>query len=941
MEGTDTRRGTAELLLERDRELATLDGLVADAAGARAGLVVVEGRAGIGKSRLLQATRGRAEAAGFRTLTARGTELERDFPFGAVRQLFEPLRADDELWQTAFDGAAQGARSVFDAPVYDYDEGGGGASFAALHGLYWLTANLAADRPLALLVDDLHWVDAPSLRFLAYLAPRLEGLAVLVVAGVRAGEPGAEAALLADLVTAPTTTVVSPGPLSTQAVRGLLADGLGADPERGFTAACEEATGGNPLLLRQLINSLDAEGVRPTADQADMVRAIGPRAVSRWILLRLARLDADAAAVAHAIAILGDSADLRHVAALAGLGEESAATASAALARADILRGDTPLGFVHPLIREAVYRDMAPAERELRHARAAELLIDAGAGDDQVATQLLQAPRRGDGGVVERLRAAARSAEQRGAIDSGVSYLERALDEPASDDVRPYVLLELADLEWRTNGVAALGHLREAYDHLTDPGRRAELAFQIGFLALFTDEPEVGKRVVNDTIAELPPGDDGRLRLEGLRHGYRWFAVEDRAGLDELRNYRVEREGGFGMTLITTYAAFDWANRCGPADKCEQLILDVGPVAQYTPGDEGLAPVATGVVLTLTESDEVERHWEAIAEATRGKGSVFGSLGVHVWRGWTLLMEGELEGAENELLEGRERQALWGAVTRAALGQAIGSMGMILMERGQLDAARALLASEPREEPVTFGGIFRDRAEIEMMLADRRYEEAAALALERAPKVEGWMDNPALVPWHSLAAEALDALGRTDEALPLLEHELAKAREFGAPRAIGRALRVLGALRREEGIPTLREAVDVLAESRARLEYAKALAALGAALRRARKPTDAREPLRRALELAAACGAGALEDQVRSELAAAGVKPRTTALGGVESLTASERRVTGLAAEGHTNRDIAQELYVTPKTVEVHLSNAYRKLGIRSRRELSGALHAA
>ncbi len=152
---------------------------------------------------------------------------------------------------------------------------------------------------------------------------------------------------------------------------------------------------------------------------------------------------------------------------------------------------------------------------------------------------------------------------------------------------------------------------------------------------------------------------------------------------------------------------------------------------------------------------------------------------------------------------------------------------------------------------------------------------------------------------------------------------------------------MLGTLRREEGLPLLEQAVDVLSGSRARLEYAKALAALGGAMRRHRRPADAREPLRRALELAAACGAEALVADVRSELAAAGVKPRTTALGGVESLTASERRVTALAAGGQTNRDIAQELYVTPKTVEVHLSNAYRKLGIRSRRELAGALGSA
>jgi len=310
-----------------------------------------------------------------------------------------------------------------------------------------------------------------------------------------------------------------------------------------------------------------------------------------------------------------------------------------------------------------------------------------------------------------------------------------------------------------------------------------------------------------------------------------------------------------------------------------------------------------------------------------------------VWRGWTLLLEGELEGAERELLEGREGQLLWGAITPAGLSQAVGAMASVMVEQGRLAAARELIEGEPHEQAATFGGLFRDRAEVELLLAERRHEEALALCEEMIEKLEGWMDNPALAPWHGFAAEALDALGRTDEGIEHVEREMAKARQFGAPRAIGRALRVMGTLRRDEA--QLQEAVDVLSGSRARLEYAKALAALGGAMRRNRRPAESREPLRRALELASACGAEALVAAVRSELAAAGVKPRATALGGVESLTASERRVTALAADGHTNRDIAQELYVTPKTVEVHLSNAYRKLGIRSRRDLAGALRAA
>ena len=201
-------------------------------------------------------------------------------------------------------------------------------------------------------------------------------------------------------------------------------------------------------------------------------------------------------------------------------------------------------------------------------------------------------------------------------------------------------------------------------------------------------------------------------------------------------------------------------------------------------------------------------------------------------------------------------------------------------------------------------------------------------------------DSPG-TPWRAIRAEALDRLGRTDEAVALAEEELAVARKWGAPGTVGRALTQLGRLERDAGLPRLEEAVAVLERSLARLEHARALLALGTAVRHARRPADAREPLRRALELATSCSAPTVADAARSELYAAGARPRTEALAGVEALTASEKRVADLAATGDTNRDIAQALYVTPKTVEVHLSNTYRKLGIRSRRELATALGAA
>ena len=188
---------------------------------------------------------------------------------------------------------------------------------------------------------------------------------------------------------------------------------------------------------------------------------------------------------------------------------------------------------------------------------------------------------------------------------------------------------------------------------------------------------------------------------------------------------------------------------------------------------------------------------------------------------------------------------------------------------------------------------------------------------------------------------ALAGLDRHNEALPLVEVELKRARAWGAPGTVARTLRVLGTLERAEGLPRLEEAVELVAGSPARLEYAKALLALGRALQLAQRPTEARDPLRRALELADVCGAPALTDDARSELHAAGGRPRTTALTGIDSLTPSERRIAKLAAAGRTNRDIAQELFVTPKTVERHLGNVYRKLGISSRQGLGAELAAS
>ena len=551
-------------LLERERELAALERLIGDARDGRGAVVLIEGPAGIGKTRLLAAARERAD--GMTVLTARCSELEREFSFGAVRQLFEPP-AHDERRERLLAGAAAPADGALGAP-----EGDAEGTFAVLHGLYWATLNLAEERPVLIAIDDLQWSDRPSLRFVAYLAARLEGAPVLVAASVRSTDPGTDPQLLAEIASDP-SVAVRPGPLGETSVAGLIHDRLGdADPR--FTSACVAATGGNPLLLRHVLTALAEDGVRPTAAGAVAVRGIGSRAVSRTVLLRLSRLHEEAAAVARAVAILGESSKLPTVAALTGLGEDAVARAAGDLARADILRPEPPLGFVHPLVRDAVYLDVPAGERELQHGRAADVLAAAQAAEEEIAAQLVHAPRRGDAQAVERLRAAARQAVRRGGPDNAMTYLVRALEEPPAPDLRPQIHFDLGLAAAETNAPLAVEHLASAYRDLTDPPARAMAAFALAQSQLFIGAAREGGALARRAAADLPAElADVRQMIESIELLSVFFDA-DPGVLDRLAHYRRAPEGdGLGAKMLAAASAFAWAAGGGPAREVEALML--------------------------------------------------------------------------------------------------------------------------------------------------------------------------------------------------------------------------------------------------------------------------------------------------------------------------------------------------------------------------------
>jgi ATP/maltotriose-dependent transcriptional regulator MalT len=374
------------------------------------------------------------------------------------------------------------------------------------------------------------------------------------------------------------------------------------------------------------------------------------------------------------------------------------------------------------------------------------------------------------------------------------------------------------------------------------------------------------------------------------------------------------------------------------AEQAAELALKAMEGGTLLDADNGLFWMGAMLTLVMADRPEANPLWEQTLAQAHRNGSLFSRLSVSLWDGCFKLMQGELAVAEESLRSNLAMVDIYGINVPQAASYTNGFLGGVRLEAGDVEGAREVLEGVVISDgDMSDGTNFARRTLVGIHLAEGN-GEAALAAAEDLERHSARTKNPRWVPWRSLKAQALALAGRREEAIALAEEEVALARRWGAPSGLGHSLRVLGELRGPEGLAQLDEAAVLLERSNQRVERARAFAALGAEIRRARRPTDAREPLRRALELAEQSGAHALAEHVRSELYATGARPRTTALDGVESLTERELRVATLAAEGQTNRDIAQILYVTPKTVEVHLSNSYRKLGIASRRELPAAL---
>ena len=332
------------------------------------------------------------------------------------------------------------------------------------------------------------------------------------------------AGLLPAIIADPGVRVVRPAALGSISCSVIVGAGLGGDPSPDFGQACEEVTGGNPFLLHALVDGLAAEGVQGGDRDVAHVRYLTPRAVTQDVLLRLGRMPPEALAVARAVAVLGTGATVARVATLAELDPAPVANAIEALTSERVLDGEPALGFVHPLVRSAVYEDLSPTLRQRWHERAARSLGDQGAKLDEVTVHLLASGTNSDQWLVDTLRRAAADARRQGAPDVARVYLERAILEPPAADVRAEVLLELGSVEMDQMPAVAVEHLTEALEMGIDPRNRGavELALSqaLALVGRFTDAAEL----LETAIAGLddPSSTQGIALRTALLNVARW-----------------------------------------------------------------------------------------------------------------------------------------------------------------------------------------------------------------------------------------------------------------------------------------------------------------------------------------------------------------------------------------------------------------------------------
>ena len=610
------------------------------------------------------------------------------------------------------------------------------------------------------------------------------------------------------------------------------------------------------------------------------------------------------------------------------------------------MHGDGPIALAHPLIAGALYAHLAPGERALWHADAARMLSDERADPERVALHLLHTEPEADPATVAALRAAAASATARGAPESAARFLRRAVAEPPLDpDAAASVRLEL--------GLALAAHvqpdapamLHDAVELASSATQRTEIALRgaraLGLAGRFDHALDLSRRGLEHSTG-TPPDDRERLEAELVCNA--WHHEDTtRESRARLQAQRLE-PGRLGLWRVNAamQATLDGRPASDVHALLEPLLADGALDREF---DSLLPTTATIVLAAYDDLDTVTSRCAALIDLARPRGWLIALAHGSFIRAMALVRAGRIREAQTDARFAFDFK-LANSSPAPALLWSLHPLVDALTEADELDAADAALAAagqlgEPPAGTLSAPLLLESRARLR--LAQHRPADAQADARAAAARwIELEARHAAFASWRVESACALTAMGESTEARQLAEEHLELAERLGTAGPQGAGLRALAhAGDPDERIVLLERAVTLLADSPAQLEHTRALVDLGAALRRANRRHDARAPLRLALDLADRHGMRLLARRARAELQAAGARPRRPALTGIDALTPTERHVATLAAQGHSNPDIAERLYVTRRTIETHLTHAFQKLDISARAELPAALTAA
>jgi DNA-binding CsgD family transcriptional regulator len=542
--------------------------------------------------------------------------------------------------------------------------------------------------------------------------------------------------------------------------------------------------------------------------------------------------------------------------------------------------------------------------------------------------------------TVALLRDAARDALALGDAAGAAGLLARAMEEPPVSADRLAVLLELGQARARAGDPEAIGPLSEIVEQGVEASTIAASAIELSGLLFFGGSAADAAAILRRARERVAAGDPVRGRLEIALLGVSCTSAAARCETDttiaDLRDPGQSAQGPLAAATLATLAmdqAVHPRSAAFTSDLVERALTAGLPREPHRAWE-----LMSLIILTVADRfDAAQRRADEMLADARARGAALTVATVLAHRAFIELRRGDLDACEADAEAAIELTS-----------ELAGSQFVMVMA-----APAAVLVGLEREAPhedlrrvIERAGVQKDtelpasaqlRYASGILRAASGNHEAAVEELQRCAAGHAMFggENPAVVPWRSAAALSLAELGRHRDARELAADEVARAQAFGAPRAIGVALRAQALV----GPPaqraqTLEAAHEVLAPSPARLEHAQVLLDIGATRRAAGQRRAARAPLLDALELAARCGSRRLERRARAELAAIGVRPRATDQSGTDALTPSERRVVELAATGATNREIAQSLFVTEKTVETHLGRAFRKLDVSSRRQL-------